>query len=159
MQYGYLNASKDWKALILIVFCFIILHIQVCQTYASQVVVPKSIDDETLVKAASFRQLNRFPVLSYVHKQTGVSFQPSIDIMLLLLLILRMVCQLHSCAPFFMIHNYTRNSCVRIGDIWQFNCQCMEQMLDNLEFTNLQYIHNMIPTVSIFINLHCLVIK
>ena len=32
-------------------------------------------------------------------------------------------------------------------------------MLDNLEFTNLQYIHNILPTVSIFINLHCLVIK
>lgn len=35
--------------------------------------MPKSIDDETIVIAATFREGGRFPVLSYRH-ETGVSF-------------------------------------------------------------------------------------
>lgn len=39
----------------------------ICPAYAKGVVVPKSIDDETLSAAATFRQGGRFPVLSYRH--------------------------------------------------------------------------------------------
>lgn len=35
--------------------------------------VLKSIDDATIVKAAAFRVNGRFPVLSYYHKDNGVS--------------------------------------------------------------------------------------
>ncbi|XP_067945083.1 myotubularin-related protein 9-like [Watersipora subatra] len=46
-------------------------NFELCPSYQGQVVVPKSIDDETIRKAAPFRKLNRFPVLSYVHKASG----------------------------------------------------------------------------------------
>ncbi|KAI0223727.1 Myotubularin-related protein 9 [Lamellibrachia satsuma] len=45
---------------------------QVCGSYPEIVVVPTAIDDEALRKAASFRQGNRFPVLSYYHKTNGM---------------------------------------------------------------------------------------
>jgi len=35
--------------------------------------VLKTIDDEIIMKAAKFRQNGRFPVLSYYHKENGVS--------------------------------------------------------------------------------------
>ncbi|KAF6031747.1 MTMR9 [Bugula neritina] len=46
-------------------------NFQVCSSYSSQVLVPKSVEDEVVCKAASHRQSNRFPVLSYIHKATG----------------------------------------------------------------------------------------
>lgn len=44
----------------------------ICPAYAKGVVVPKSIDDETLSAAATFRQGGRFPVLSYRHNNGAV---------------------------------------------------------------------------------------
>ncbi|VVC93033.1 unnamed protein product [Leptidea sinapis] len=44
----------------------------ICPSYAKGVVVPKTIDDETLSAAASFRQGGRFPVLSYRHNNGAV---------------------------------------------------------------------------------------
>ncbi|XP_054724545.1 myotubularin-related protein 9-like [Uloborus diversus] len=41
----------------------------VCPTYPQLVIVPKSIDDETLKVVAGFRQFGRFPILSYYHKE------------------------------------------------------------------------------------------
>ncbi|KAH6928156.1 hypothetical protein HPB50_012345 [Hyalomma asiaticum] len=41
----------------------------VCPTYPEQVIVPKKIEDGVLVASASFRQMGRFPVLSYFHKK------------------------------------------------------------------------------------------
>jgi hypothetical protein len=46
--------------------------VQVCATYPSAVVVPKSVDDDTIIAAANFREGGRFPVLSYRH-DGGVS--------------------------------------------------------------------------------------
>ncbi|XP_010877531.1 myotubularin-related protein 9 isoform X2 [Esox lucius] len=43
----------------------------VSPSYPPAVIVPHSIDDETLVKAARFRQGGRFPVLCYYHRETG----------------------------------------------------------------------------------------
>ncbi|XP_053209374.1 myotubularin-related protein 9-like isoform X1 [Panonychus citri] len=40
----------------------------VCPSYPEAVIVPKSINDETIIGIASFRCLGRFPVLSYLHK-------------------------------------------------------------------------------------------
>lgn len=50
------NANKDF---------------QLCLTYPESVIVPKFVDDESLIKIAQFRCLGRFPVLSYVHKTNG----------------------------------------------------------------------------------------
>ncbi|XP_066573460.1 myotubularin-related protein 9 isoform X2 [Amia ocellicauda] len=44
----------------------------VCPTYPPAVIVPRTIDDETLRKAAKFRQGGRFPVLSYYHRKNGM---------------------------------------------------------------------------------------
>ncbi|XP_063298084.1 myotubularin-related protein 9 [Pelobates fuscus] len=44
----------------------------VCPSYPSVVVVPKSIDDESLKKVSQFRQGGRFPVLSYFHRKNGM---------------------------------------------------------------------------------------
>ncbi|XP_063634102.1 myotubularin-related protein 9 [Cydia splendana] len=44
----------------------------VCPAYPKAVVVPKSVDDDMLLLAASFRQGGRFPVLSYRHNNGAV---------------------------------------------------------------------------------------
>lgn len=44
----------------------------VCPSYPPIVIVPKSIDDESLRKVAAFRQGGRFPVLSYFHRKNGM---------------------------------------------------------------------------------------
>ncbi|KFM70519.1 Myotubularin-related protein 9, partial [Stegodyphus mimosarum] len=58
-----LQNKEDWR----------ISHVNkdfsVCPTYPQLVIVPKSIDDETLKVVAGFRQFGRFPVLSYYHKE------------------------------------------------------------------------------------------
>ncbi|MGH0176600.1 UNVERIFIED_CONTAM: hypothetical protein FKN15_073306 [Acipenser sinensis] len=41
----------------------------VCPSYPPVLAVPKSIDDETIRKVATFRHAGRFPVLSYYHKK------------------------------------------------------------------------------------------
>ena len=51
-------------------------NLQVCPTYPHAVFVPKSVEDETIIKAASFRQGGRFPVLSYYHKDSKVISGP-----------------------------------------------------------------------------------
>ncbi len=63
--------------------CFMVWHVRVagfwcrlsrvnedfslCATYPKLLVVPKSIDDDTLRKVADFRSKGRLPVLSYKH--------------------------------------------------------------------------------------------
>lgn len=44
----------------------------ICPSYPPVVIVPKSIDDETLQKVAAYRHGGRFPVLSYYHKKNGM---------------------------------------------------------------------------------------
>lgn len=44
----------------------------VCPSYPALVAVPKSIEDDTLRKVATFRHGGRFPVLSYYHKKNGM---------------------------------------------------------------------------------------
>ncbi|RXM28678.1 Myotubularin-related protein 9 [Acipenser ruthenus] len=44
----------------------------VCPSYPPILAVPKSIDDDTIRKVATFRHAGRFPVLSYYHKKNGM---------------------------------------------------------------------------------------
>ncbi|CAB1330783.1 unnamed protein product [Coregonus sp. 'balchen'] len=44
----------------------------VCPSYPPAVIVPHSVDDETLVKVAKFRHGGRFPVLCYYHRKNGM---------------------------------------------------------------------------------------
>ncbi|XP_019329071.1 PREDICTED: myotubularin-related protein 9 [Aptenodytes forsteri] len=47
-----------------------------CPTYPPAVIVPAAVDDDTLRKAARFRQGGRFPVLSYYHPKNGTAGHP-----------------------------------------------------------------------------------
>lgn len=51
---------------------YIIIFLQVCNSYPELTVVPASVDDTMLIASAKFRQNGRFPVLSYRHEK-GVS--------------------------------------------------------------------------------------
>ncbi|XP_072546129.1 myotubularin-related protein 9 isoform X1 [Salminus brasiliensis] len=44
----------------------------VCPSYPGTVIVPSAIDDDTLMKAARFRQGGRFPVLCYCHHRNSM---------------------------------------------------------------------------------------
>uniref|UniRef100_A0A3P9I1R7 Zgc:154055 n=1 Tax=Oryzias latipes TaxID=8090 RepID=A0A3P9I1R7_ORYLA len=44
----------------------------VCPSYPPAVIVPSSIGDDVLIKAAKFRQGGRFPVLCYYHRKNGM---------------------------------------------------------------------------------------
>lgn len=51
-----------------------------CSTYSGSLVVPKVITDEQIAESAKFRELGRFPLLSYKHENGAVmmkSSQPS----------------------------------------------------------------------------------
>ncbi|KAK3087957.1 hypothetical protein FSP39_012815 [Pinctada imbricata] len=58
------ECSEDWR------LSYVNKDYSVCPSYPHAVIVPKSIDDDTVAKAAAFRQYGRFPVLSYYHRQT-----------------------------------------------------------------------------------------
>lgn len=64
---------KYIKYLIFILFFFSIYYFKVCPTYPKALIVPKTIDDDTIKAASSFREGGRFPILSYRH-ETGVRY-------------------------------------------------------------------------------------
>ncbi|KAF5270485.1 hypothetical protein FQA39_LY08363 [Lamprigera yunnana] len=49
----------------------------VCSTYGANLVVPKCIDDDTIIAAATFREGGRFPILSYRHDNGVVLLRSS----------------------------------------------------------------------------------
>nr|CAI5862995.1 unnamed protein product [Callosobruchus analis] len=61
IEFTKLLASEEW----------IISHINttycVCSSYSSVLVIPKSIDDDTVVASANFRECGRFPILSVIY--------------------------------------------------------------------------------------------
>ncbi|KAL1132090.1 hypothetical protein AAG570_010048 [Ranatra chinensis] len=65
-EFAKLLQGDDWR----------ISHINndfsICPSYPKSVIVPKSIDDETLIAASRFREGGRFPVLSYKHEGSAV---------------------------------------------------------------------------------------
>lgn len=63
--------SDEWR------ISYVNQDFRVCPSYPSAVVVPKSIDDETIVIAATFREGGRFPVLSYRHETGSVLMRSS----------------------------------------------------------------------------------
>ncbi|XP_063312117.1 myotubularin-related protein 9-like [Pelobates fuscus] len=45
---------------------------KICPSYPAKVIVPRSCSDDTLKRAAKFRQGGRFPILSYYHSTNGM---------------------------------------------------------------------------------------
>ncbi|XP_063224211.1 myotubularin-related protein 9 [Bacillus rossius redtenbacheri] len=72
-EYAHLVAAQgeEWR------ISYVNRDFSVCPTYPSAVVVPKSVDDETIVAAANFREGGRFPVLSYRHDGGSVLMRGS----------------------------------------------------------------------------------
>ncbi|XP_046578152.1 myotubularin-related protein 9-like [Haliotis rubra] len=58
------ECSDEWR------LSYVNKDFQVCSSYPQALIVPKLVDDETVAKAATFRQYGRFPVLSYYHKDS-----------------------------------------------------------------------------------------
>lgn len=65
------SQSEEWR------ISYVNKDFTICPTYPSAVLVPKSIDDETIIAAASFREGGRFPVLSYRHEGGNVLMRGS----------------------------------------------------------------------------------
>ncbi|XP_064597583.1 myotubularin-related protein 9-like [Liolophura sinensis] len=58
------ECSEDWR------LSYVNKDYSVCPSYPRAVIVPKSIDDDLLIKVAGFRYNGRFPVLSYYHRDS-----------------------------------------------------------------------------------------
>lgn len=56
--------SEDWR------LSSVNKDFSVCASYPHAVIVPKVVDDETLIKAASFRMGGRFPVFTFFHRES-----------------------------------------------------------------------------------------
>uniref|UniRef100_A0A803YNF1 Myotubularin phosphatase domain-containing protein n=1 Tax=Meleagris gallopavo TaxID=9103 RepID=A0A803YNF1_MELGA len=60
------SVTDEWR------LSYINKDFSICPSYPPVVIVPRSIDDETLQKVAVYRHGGRFPVLSYYHKKNGM---------------------------------------------------------------------------------------
>uniref|UniRef100_A0A1B6CT32 Myotubularin phosphatase domain-containing protein n=1 Tax=Clastoptera arizonana TaxID=38151 RepID=A0A1B6CT32_9HEMI len=70
-EFRKLVKNEDWR------ITYINNEFQVCPTYPNALIVPKSIDDESILAAAKFREGGRFPVLSYLHESGCVLMRSS----------------------------------------------------------------------------------
>ncbi|XP_046643295.1 myotubularin-related protein 9-like [Daphnia pulicaria] len=66
-----MQQQEDWR------ISYVNKDYSICSSYPSAVVVPKSVDDDVLIAAASFRVGGRFPVLSYRHEGGAVMMRSS----------------------------------------------------------------------------------
>ncbi|CAG9864397.1 unnamed protein product [Phyllotreta striolata] len=71
IEYTKLIGSDEWRV------SHINRNFGVCNSYGSTLIVPKSIDDETIVASANFREGGRFPILSYRHDNGTVLLRSS----------------------------------------------------------------------------------
>ncbi|XP_050502906.1 myotubularin-related protein 9 [Diabrotica virgifera virgifera] len=71
VEFTKLIASDEWRV------SNVNKNFSVCSTYGSTLVVPKAIDDETIVASAHFRDGGRFPCLSYRHENGTVLLRSS----------------------------------------------------------------------------------
>ncbi|XP_059488042.1 myotubularin-related protein 9 [Neocloeon triangulifer] len=65
------GSNEEWR------ISYVNKDFSVCGSYPSAVVVPKNIDDDTLIAASKFRQGGRFPILSYKHEGSSVLLRAS----------------------------------------------------------------------------------
>ncbi|KAK9888510.1 hypothetical protein WA026_000761 [Henosepilachna vigintioctopunctata] len=71
LEFAKLLKSDDWR------LTYVNNDFSVCPSYGATLVVPKSIDDDVIISAASFREGGRFPVLSYKHNNGAVLLRSS----------------------------------------------------------------------------------
>ncbi|KAJ6661222.1 hypothetical protein lerEdw1_015359 [Lerista edwardsae] len=66
------SVTNEWR------LSYVNKDFSICPSYPPIVTVPKSIDDESLWKVATFRHGGRFPVLSYYHKKNGMTMDDTL---------------------------------------------------------------------------------
>lgn len=66
VEFAKLLASEEWR------LSTVNKNYDVCPSYCSNLIVPKSIDDETIATSAGFREGGRFPTLSFRHDNGAV---------------------------------------------------------------------------------------
>lgn len=71
IEFTKLLATDDWR------LSNINKNYSICNTYSSTLIVPKSIDDDTLTASANFREGGRFPILSYKHENGTILLRSS----------------------------------------------------------------------------------
>ncbi|XP_046668990.1 LOW QUALITY PROTEIN: myotubularin-related protein 9 [Homalodisca vitripennis] len=71
LEFSKLLQGDDWR------ITYVNSDFKVCPTYPKALVVPKKIDDKTIMASAKFRDGGRFPVLSYRHEKGTVLLRSS----------------------------------------------------------------------------------
>lgn len=71
IEYGKLISSDEWR------LSNVNKDYSVCPTYGSVLVVPKTVDDDTVVASAAYREGGRFPIISYRHDNGAVLLRSS----------------------------------------------------------------------------------
>lgn len=71
IEFTKLLACDDWR------ITNINKNYTVCNSYSALLVVPKSIDDDTIMASANFREGGRFPLISYRHENGTVLLRSS----------------------------------------------------------------------------------
>ncbi|CAH1133961.1 unnamed protein product [Ceutorhynchus assimilis] len=70
-EFSKLLSTDEWRV------SHVNRNYSVCRSYSQTLIVPKNIDDNTLISAASFREGGRFPILSYKHENGAVLLRSS----------------------------------------------------------------------------------
>ncbi|KAG5669296.1 hypothetical protein PVAND_017185 [Polypedilum vanderplanki] len=71
IEFSKLIASDEWR------ISTVNESYDVCQSYSSKLIVPKCITDEQLIQSSQFRDLGRFPIISYRHENGAVLMKSS----------------------------------------------------------------------------------
>lgn len=66
VEFAKLIASEEWR------ISNVNKNYEICPTYSSSIVVPRTIEDDVLIASAGFREGGRFPVLSYRHENGAI---------------------------------------------------------------------------------------
>ncbi|CAH1118063.1 unnamed protein product [Phaedon cochleariae] len=76
IEFAKLLAGEEWRV------SYANKNYSICSTYGSTLIVPKSIDDDTIIASGNFRDGGRFPILSYRHENGTIllrSGQPMLN--------------------------------------------------------------------------------
>jgi len=73
---------------------------QICESYPEQLIVPKAIEDEVILKSSQFRHHKRFPIVCYYHQKMKVSWAQVNSTQILY--------TIESTSLFYLMHTRTR---------------------------------------------------
>lgn len=71
VEYAKLIASEEWRV------TNVNKNYAVCNSYCATLIVPKTIDDDTIIASANFREGGRFPLISYKHDNGTILLRSS----------------------------------------------------------------------------------